>query len=159
MKKTTLIIMIIVTISCSLYFLVPVTNIKNVDYILKTQKESANFITGKTDYEIKVNRNILEDNDVSVKLNFNNQLYHLRNSRYNNVILKYKYKDRPYPISNHFIDENGYSIVTIWGYLSKDLENMVLYVEYNNEECTLYIPAVDEKDIKEIQRKIFIEVD
>jgi hypothetical protein len=131
--------------------------IEKEDYLLKTQNNSTHFITGKTDYEIRVNRKIISDNDINVILKFNNQLYHLHNSYYNNLAIKYS--DRPYLIDNHFIDENGNSIVTMWGFLSKNLEKMILYVEYNSEKCVLYMPAADENDVKEIHRKIFVEVD
>jgi hypothetical protein len=101
--------------------------IENEDYLLKTQNNSTHFITGKTDYEIRVNRKIISDNDINVILKFNNKLYHLRNSYYNNLAIKYS--DRPYLIDNHFIDENANSIVTMWGFLSKNLEKMILYPE------------------------------
>lgn len=155
MKKIIVSVIIVVVLTSSLYFLVPKRNIMNVDYVLTTQKNSLEFIKGKLDYEINVNRNIISDDDVSLVIKINNTVYHLHNSHYNDFLVKYS--NRPYSISNHDIDTNGDSVTTMWGYLSKDLEKMVIYVNNEEEEYSLYIPAVDENDIKDIQNKILID--
>jgi len=155
MRKLITIFLIVLIICCSVYFLIPIEKIESFDYAVKTESEdgSVTMITNKLECKITVNRNVIKNNNVKVALNFNNELWHLENSQYNDISIKYS--DRPYSIDNHFIDSKGDSNITMWGYLFKDLEDMILFVDDTRTNIKIYVSAKNEDDIKRIDKKLY----
>jgi len=155
MKKLITTFLIIVLVCCSVYFLIPIKEVESFDYVVKTESEdgSVTMTTNKLECEITINRNVIKDNNVKVVLNFNNEFWSLENDQFNDISMKFS--DRPYSIDNHFIDSSGDSHITMSGFLFKDLENMILFVDDADAKYKIYVSAKNEEDVKRIDKKLY----